>query len=86
MNKMTVREFIQEHPDAHLDLMTPGGYVYLGPEQTKAAMRGEPISAHNGYPEDSMKIAADGVLDQVIFMSGQDKDNPLVFHMLTDVA
>ena len=30
--RITLREFIEAHPNASFDMMTPGGYVYLTPE------------------------------------------------------
>lgn len=37
---MTVREFIIKYPEDTFDMMTPGGFVFLTPEQTKSLLTG----------------------------------------------
>ena len=40
----TVREFLERHPKEPVFMMTPGGYVYLVPEQIGNLLAGEAIS------------------------------------------
>ena len=45
----TVKGFLLEHPNATVDLMTPGGYVHLIPEKGKALLNGIPVPAHPAH-------------------------------------
>ncbi|MDL2293775.1 hypothetical protein LJC60_04005, partial [Ruminococcaceae bacterium OttesenSCG-928-D13] len=63
---MTIRELITKYPDATLDLMTPGGYVYLTPEKAQALLSGEGTSGHPGDSRHAMNIFADEILSQNI--------------------
>lgn len=78
---MTVRDFIIRHPDATLDLMTPGGYVYLTPEQTESLLAGGNTSGHPGDRALGMEITAEELLPQTICSTNYSKG---VWHMLTD--
>jgi len=64
--KTTVREFIERHPCANLDMMTPGGFVYLTPEKAQLLLSGQSIKGHPGDPEYAMEITAEELLDQEV--------------------
>ena len=40
----TVREFLERHPKEPVFMMTPGGYVYLVPEQIGNLLAGQAVS------------------------------------------
>lgn len=64
--KITVREFIERHPDAAFDMMTPGGYVYLTSEKAQLLLSGQSIKGHPGSREYSMEISAEELLNQEV--------------------
>lgn len=39
----TVREFLERHPEETVFMMTPGGYVYLVPEQIGNLLAGQAV-------------------------------------------
>lgn len=80
---MTVRDFITRHPEATLDLLTPGGYVYLTPEQTKAMLQGKSTVGHPGDPTMGMKVTAEELLPQEVCSTSFSKGT---WHMMTDYA
>lgn len=77
---MTLKDFITKHPGATLDLMTPGGYVYLTPENAQALLNGESVKGHPGTPEYAMEILAGELLPQAIHSASYSNG---VWHMLT---
>lgn len=78
---MTVRDFIERHPEATLDLMTPDGYVYLTPEQARALLQGKSVTGHPGDIEMGMEVTAKELLSQRICSVNFSKG---AWHMLTD--
>ena len=46
--KQTIKEFIQEHQDAELHLMTPGGYIDMLAKEADLLLNGEDVAAHFG--------------------------------------
>lgn len=80
----TVKEFLREHPNSTLDLMTPMGCIYLLPEQGEAVLRGEQVNAHPGVPDCEQLINANEILCQTFCTLTQDKDDPNLFYALTD--
>lgn len=64
--KITVREFIERHPDKDFDMMTPGGYVYLTPEKAQLLLSGQSVKGHPGNPEYSRDVPEEELLDQEI--------------------
>lgn len=78
---MLLREFIQKYPDDSLDMMTPGGFVFLTPEQSKKLLAGESATAHPGDPECSIRISAEELLSLKI-LSVRRQDH--VCHMFMD--
>lgn len=77
---MTVRDFIIRHPEATLDLMTPGGYVYLKPEQARAMLNGQSTMGHPGDPAMGMEMPAGELLPQTVCNASFSKGE---WHMLT---
>ena len=85
---MLLREFIQKYPDDSLDMMTPGGFVFLTPEQSGKLLAGESAMAHPGDPECSIRISAEELLSLKIlsvrrqghvchmFMDDSEKEEP----------
>lgn len=71
--KVTVREFIERHPCANLDMMTPGGFVYLTPEEAQLLLSGQNIKGHPGDPEYAMEITAEELLNQEIHSASFSK-------------
>ena len=63
---MTVKDFILQHPGSVLNMMTPGGYVYLTPENAQALLNGQSTKGHPGDPEMAMEIGAEELLSQVV--------------------
>ena len=64
--KNTVREFIEHHPCANLDMLTPGGSVYLTPEKAQLLLSGQSIMGHPGSPEYGREITAEELLNQEV--------------------
>jgi len=63
---VTVREFIERHPNVPFDMMTPGGFVYLTPEKAKLLLSGQNVKGHPGEIEYAMEITSDELLNQEI--------------------
>lgn len=78
---MLLREFIQKYPDDSLDMMTPGGFVFLTPEQSKKLLAGESATAHPGDPECSIRISAEELLSLKILSVRRQNH---VCHMFMD--
>lgn len=66
---VTVRAFIEKHPGTVIDMMTPGGYVYLIPEKAQLLFFGQGVKGHPGSPEYAMEIPAEELLDQEVLES-----------------
>ena len=81
---MTVKEFIEAHPEATLDMMTPGGYVYLTPEYGKQLLAGKSVAAHFGWPGIERYISPEEVLPQMICKTTIRPTDPDYYCMLTD--
>lgn len=61
---MTVKEFIETHPEASLTMMTPGGYVQLTPEAGRRLLNGEPVIAHPGMSGSFRSVDPEELLPQ----------------------
>ncbi len=81
---MTIKEFIEAHPKARLDLLTPGGYVFLTPERSRALLNGESVAGNNGFggKENEMEIDARSLLAQTILDVGRPAEGD-IWHFLT---
>ncbi len=81
---MTVKDFVQRHPDSTLNLMTPAGYVTLTPERSKNLLQGKPIQAHAGTTEAQLAIPAEHLLHQELFQLNPHITIPHCFSGITD--
>ena len=63
---MTVREFLDTHPDADLDLSTPEGRIYLDAAGRRRLESGRPLIADNGSPKTAVYVQADDLLEQIV--------------------
>lgn len=81
---MTIKEFVQRHPDCTLNLMTPGGYVTLTPERSKNLLQGKSIQAHAGTTEAQMAISAEHLLHQELVQLNPHMTFPHCFSGITD--
>ncbi len=79
---VTVREFIERHPNAAFDMMTPYGFVYLTPEKAKLLLSGQNVKGHPGKIEYAMEITSDELLNQEVVRANFSGD---AWHMLSDV-
>jgi len=80
---MTLKEFIEQHPDATLNMMTPGGYVLLTPELSQNLLHGDGINAHAGSSDARIAIQAAELLPQEVVRSQVHKSKPDYFYLLT---
>lgn len=78
---VTVREFIERHPGASFDMMTPGGFVYLTPERAKLLLAEQSVKGHPGEIEYAMEITADDLLNQEVFNANFSGNE---WHMLSN--
>ena len=74
----TVADFLRTHPDATLDMMTPGGFVLLTPELGAGLLAGRAVPAHPGCPGRELErtVEADELLCQTFSQLTQDKKDP----------
>lgn len=77
---MLLREFIKKHPGDSFDMMTPGGYVFLTPEQAKDLLAGKSVRAHPGDPEYAMTVDAEELLSEPVESARWENH---VCHMMT---
>ena len=80
---MTVREFIEKHPDATMNMMTPRGYVTITPEIAAGLLRGEGVDSHPGVNEHWAKVTAEELLPQEIDQCREHPEIPNCFYMIT---
>jgi hypothetical protein len=78
---LTVREFISQHPDAAIDMMTPGGYVYLTSEKAQLLLSGQNVKGHPGSPEYAMEITSEELLNQEVCNANFSEG---AWHILSD--
>ena len=71
--KVTVREFIERHPCANLDMITSYGCVYLTPEAARRVLAGERVNGHPGVPQYAMEIDAEELLNQEMHVANFSK-------------
>lgn len=63
---VTVREFIERHPNVAFDMMTPGGFVYLTPDRAESLLDGQSVKGHPGEIEYTHEIPAEELLNQEV--------------------
>ena len=62
----TVREFLERHPNEPVFMMTPGGYVYLIPEQIGNLLAGQAVQGSAYSWRECVQIKAEGLLQQKV--------------------
>jgi len=80
---MTLKEFIEQNPNATLNMMTPGGYVLLTPELSQNLLHGEGVNAHAGCSDVRTVIQAAVLLPQEVLHCQPHKSKPDYFYLLT---
>ncbi len=80
---MTLKGFIEQNPNATLDMMTPGGYVLLNPELSQKLLLGEGVIAHAGCSDVRTVIPAAELLPQEVVYCQAHKSEPNYFYLLT---
>ncbi|MBR0597681.1 DUF3848 domain-containing protein [Sinanaerobacter chloroacetimidivorans] len=78
---VTVREFIERHPNVSFDMMTPYGFAYLTPEKANLLLSGQNVKGHPDDIEYAMEITAEELLNQEVIRANFSGD---VWHMLSD--
>jgi hypothetical protein len=58
---ITLEQFVQEHPDQVIEIMSPGGYVIIRPEISR-----DKLYAHAGVSGTEMPITWDELKEQVV--------------------
>jgi hypothetical protein len=77
---VNVKDFLTKHPGAGFNMMTPGGFVRLSPEEAKDLLEGQSTKGHPGDPAMAMEISAEELLTQAV-NSSNFKDG--AWHILT---
>jgi len=80
---MTLKEFIEQNPNATLNVMTPGGYVLLPPELSQNLLHGEAVNAHAGSSDMRTVVQAAELLPQEVVSCTPHKSAPDYFYLLT---
>ncbi len=80
---MTLKEFIEQNPNATLNMMTPGGYVLLTPELFQKLLHGEGVIAHAGCSDVRTVIPAAELLPQEVVSCNAHKSEQNYFYLLT---
>ena len=80
---ITIREFMQNHPNAGLEMMTPVGYVHIPPGQYSEIVKYGQIPAHLGASGTDYYIAVDEILSQEIRSINQSPEDPALFYVLS---
>lgn len=63
---MLLRDFIKKYPGGSFDMMTPGGYVFLTPEQAKDLLAGKSVRAHPSDSAYAMTVDAEELLSEPV--------------------
>lgn len=78
---VTVREFVEKHPGVAFDMMTPGGFAYMSPEEVQLLLSGQSMKGHPGCPEYAVEITAEELLEQEVVHANFSNG---AWHMLID--
>lgn len=63
---MLLKDFIMKFPNNSLDMMMPGGFVFLTPEQAKNLLEGKSVTGYPGDPAYARQIDAEELLSQPV--------------------
>ena len=77
---LTVRDLLTQYPSASFDMMTPGGFIFLTPEQAGGLLAGESVAGNPGCSGCDVKVDADELLPQKIQTMNLEKG---VWHLLS---
>ena len=80
---MTVKEFIEQNPDATLDMMTPVGFLQFTPEQVAELFQCECVNAHPGDRESWAKVTMEELLQQEILHRKPHPHIPNYYYIFT---
>ncbi len=80
---MTLKDLIEQNPNATLNMMTPGGYVLLNPELSQKLLHGEGVIAHAGCSDVRTVIPAAELLPQEVVSCNAHKSEQNYFYLLT---
>lgn len=80
---MTLKEFIEQNPNATLNMMTPGGYILLNSELSQSLLHGEGVTAHAGCRDVRITIQAADLLPQKVVSCQTHKSEPDYFYLIT---
>lgn len=64
---MLVKDFIKKFPDTSLDMMTPGGPVFLTAEQAKDLLVSKTVVIYPSDPEFPIKVDSDALLSAPVY-------------------
>ena len=79
---MLVKDFLKKYPNDNFQMMTPGGYVDLSPQQAKELLAGKPVAAHPGESGCKMMLDAEELLKESVFSANWRHG---ICYMLTDL-
>lgn len=82
--EITVEEFLRKNPNATVDMMTPGGFVLLSPEQSQALLKGSPVSAHPGVLDAARLVYPDELLPQRVVTINKAENKQDYFDLFTE--
>ena len=75
---MTLEQFVKDHPNDSIQIMSPGGYVSIDPDKPKSE-----LFAHAGFPGSEIPISWDELKNQIITENNfNEVDNR--WYMITD--
>lgn len=83
---MTVKEFLEQHPNATVCLETGGGDVTITPVQRNVLLSGSSIVGYPGCPgkEFEREITADELLPQIIYVGAKGDEACETWYLLSD--
>lgn len=83
---MTVKDFLEQHPNATVCLETGGGNVTITPELRDTLLSGGSVSGNPGCPgkEFERKITADELLPQIICVGSKGDEACETWYLLSD--
>lgn len=79
----TVEAFLKDHSDAVVHMMTPGGYVDLGPTDIRALLGGGAVESHLGARGTEHFIPANEILQFLVYTCSYHNS---AFYILAEVA
>lgn len=83
---MTVKEFLENHPNATVCLETGGGDVTITPERRDTLLSGGSVAGNPGCPgkEFEREITADELFPQIIYVGAKGDETCETWYLLSD--